>query len=207
MQGLTCLEIGCGAAYVSAWMAKRGGLVFGIDPTPNQLATAKRLENRYRTGINLVEGFGESLPFVDATFDFVISEYGASLWADPYQWLPEAHRVMKPGGVLTFMTDHLFAFVTAEEGDEEGQATELKRSFFESYRKQWSESDGIEFHLTHSAWISLFIEHGFKILKLHELGAPARAKSRYHYADAQWSKNWPSEEVWVLQKSPIAEAG
>lgn len=41
LTGKQCLEIGCGTAYVSAWMARRGGQVVGIDPTPNQLATPR----------------------------------------------------------------------------------------------------------------------------------------------------------------------
>ena len=200
MVGLSCLEIGCGAAYVSAWMAKRGARVVGIDPTPNQLATAIRLEERYQTGINLVEGFGESLPFKAESFDFAISEYGAALWADPYHWLPEASRVLRPTGTLIFMTDHLFAFVTANEDETLGQSKKLQRSFFDSYRMIWSEEDGVEFHLTHSAWIDLFKENNLIVERLLELGAPEDAQSRYEFADPQWAEQWPSEEVWVLRK-------
>ena len=36
-------------------------------------------------------------------FDLVISEYGASLWADPYAWVPECARVLRPGGRLVFL--------------------------------------------------------------------------------------------------------
>lgn len=201
LTGKSCLEIGCGAAYVSAWMARRGGSVVGIDPTPNQLSTATRLEAQYQTGIHLVEGFGESLPFRDATFDFAISEYGAALWADPYQWIPEAARVLKSNGVLVLMVDHLLAFVTAHTDEEIGQTRVLHRSYFDSYRMRWSEEDGIEFHLTHGDWIDLFRENGFEIMKLQELAAPEGATSRYKFSDAEWSKLWPSEEVWTVRKT------
>ncbi len=40
LTGLRCLELGCGAGYVCAWLARRGGVVVGLDPTPEQLATA-----------------------------------------------------------------------------------------------------------------------------------------------------------------------
>ena len=95
LTGMKCLEIGCGAGYVSSWMARRGGQVTGIDPTPKQLETARRLEKEHDLGVKLIEAFGEELPFPDSTFDFGISEYGASLWADPYKWIPEAARVLK----------------------------------------------------------------------------------------------------------------
>ena len=200
LSGKRCLEIGCGTAYVSAWMARRGGDVFGIDPTPNQLATAIRLESEYLTGINLIEGFGEALPFPDSTFDFAISEYGAALWADPFQWLPEASRVLKQGSPLVIMTDHLLAFVSADENEEVGQTKKLLRSHFDCHRMQWSETDGIEFHLTHGEWIELFRQNDFEVQRLLELGAPENASSRYLFADSEWARNWPAEEVWVVKR-------
>ena len=40
------------------------------------------------------------MPYPDGSFDFVVSEYGACLWADPRRWVPEAARLLKPGGTL-----------------------------------------------------------------------------------------------------------
>ena len=51
-------------------MARRGGQVTGIDPTPKQLETARRLEREHGLGVELIEAFGEELPFPDSTFDF-----------------------------------------------------------------------------------------------------------------------------------------
>ena len=70
LSGFRCIELGSGAGYVSSWMARRGGEVFGIDPTPKQLETARRLEEDLQLGVEFVEGFAECLPFADATFDF-----------------------------------------------------------------------------------------------------------------------------------------
>jgi hypothetical protein len=39
----------------------------------------------------------------DAAFDLVISEYGASIWCDPYRWVPQAARLLHPGGRLVFL--------------------------------------------------------------------------------------------------------
>ena len=66
-------------------MARRGGQVTGIDPTPKQLR--RPVASRGSTRVELIEAFGEELPFPNSTFDFAISEYGASLWADPYRWI------------------------------------------------------------------------------------------------------------------------
>ncbi len=50
-------------------------------------------------------GNAEELPFPDASFDLAISEYGASIWCDPYKWIPEAARVLRPGGRLVFLVN------------------------------------------------------------------------------------------------------
>jgi 2-polyprenyl-3-methyl-5-hydroxy-6-metoxy-1,4-benzoquinol methylase len=47
MSGLACIELDCGTAYVSAWMCRRGASIVAIDPTPNQLKTARRLQKEY----------------------------------------------------------------------------------------------------------------------------------------------------------------
>ncbi len=46
----------------------------------------------------------ERVPLADARFDLAISEYGACLWADPHHWVPEAARLLRPGGDLIFLT-------------------------------------------------------------------------------------------------------
>ena len=42
VRDLDILELGCGTAYFSAWLARRGARPIGLDPTPAQLATARR---------------------------------------------------------------------------------------------------------------------------------------------------------------------
>ncbi len=90
MSGLKCIELSCGTAYVSAWMCRRGATVVAIDPTPKQLETVRRLQKQHQLDFVIEEGFAESVPYPDESFDFAISEYGAALWADPFRWIPEA---------------------------------------------------------------------------------------------------------------------
>ena len=68
MSGLNCIELGCGTAYVSAWMCRRGARVIGIDPTPNQLETARRLKREYGLDFAIEHGFAESVPYPDENF-------------------------------------------------------------------------------------------------------------------------------------------
>ena len=97
LAGKDAIELGCGTAYVSAWMARRGARVVGIDNSEAQLATARRLQREHALDFPLRHGDAETVPYPDASFDFAISEYGASLWADPERWIPEAARLLRPG--------------------------------------------------------------------------------------------------------------
>ena len=198
--GLDVVELGCGTAYVSAWLTKRGAHVIGVDPTPAQLATARRMMRETGIEFQLVEAPGESVPLPDASFDLALSEYGACLWADPYQWIPEAARMLRPGGRLIFLTNSNIAQLCAP--DEGRLGTTLLRPLFGMYRMEWPSEVGVEFHLPHGEWIRLLRAHGFDVEALHELQAPedAEAHRYYDYVGPDWARQWPSEEIWVARK-------
>ena len=96
VSGLDVVELGCGTAYFSAQLAYRGAKPVGVDPTPAQLDTARRMMERAGISFPLVEAPGERVPLPDASFDLAVSEFGASLWADPALWVPEAARLLRP---------------------------------------------------------------------------------------------------------------
>src|SRR6185436_13172274 len=75
--GRDAIELGCGTAYVSAWLARRGARVVGIDNSEAQLATARRLQTDHGLEFPLLHGNAETVPYPDASFDLAISEYGA----------------------------------------------------------------------------------------------------------------------------------
>jgi SAM-dependent methyltransferase len=103
LEGRDAIELGCGTGYISAWLARRGAKPVGIDNSEAQLATARRLQAEHGIDFPLLHGNAEHVPYPDASFDFAISEYGASIWADPYAWIPEASRLLRPGGRLIFL--------------------------------------------------------------------------------------------------------
>jgi SAM-dependent methyltransferase len=200
--GADALELGCGAGYVSAWLARAGARVTGIDISPGQLATARELQREHGLDeITFLEASGEQVPLPDASFDLVISEYGACLWADPYLWVPEAARLLRPGGELIFLTNGLLGVLC---WDAEGNHTQqLQRPLFGLHRVEWPDDDAddsVEFHLPHGEWIRLLAEHGFRVERLLELQAPEGARTRYGWAKPEWSRSWPSEEAWVARK-------
>jgi SAM-dependent methyltransferase len=202
MSGLFAIELGCGTAYVSAWMCRRGAQVVAIDPTPGQLETARWLKRAHQLEFAIELGFAEAVAYPDQCFDFAISEYGAALWADPYRWIPEAARLLKRGGRLVFLTNSPLAVMCEQEFASNGPiGTELQRHYFGMYRSNWPDCPGeTEFHLTHSDWITLLRDNGFSIERLFEIQAPPNARSDFSWANPEWAAQWPTEEVWIARK-------
>lgn len=203
MSGLAAIELGCGTAYVSAWMRRRGARVVAIDPTPGQLETARRLQEQHRLDFAIEQGCAEAVSHPDASFDFAISEYGAALWADPYRWVPEAARLLKPGGTLVFLTTSALAAICEPELESDGPiGPVLRRPYFGMHVSTWADCPGeTEFHLTHGDWIALLRDNGFSIERLLELQAPPNARCRFPWANPEWARRWPSEEAWVVSKA------
>ena len=123
--GLDVIELGCGTGYFSAWLAKRGARPVGVDPTPAQLETAREMQREFGLEFPLLEGVAEeSVPLPDASFDLALSEYGASIWADPYRWIPEAARLLRAGGRLVFLRNATLSILRM---DLEGSTERLQR--------------------------------------------------------------------------------
>lgn len=201
VEGLHTIELGCGTAYVSAWLARRGARPVGIDLSENQLASARALQDEHDLHFPLIHGSAEAVPVTDAAFDLAISEYGAAIWCDPYRWIPEAARVLRRGGLLIFLGNGPLLVLTMTDSDAEGPAgTTLRRDYFGMHRYEWPDDDGIEFHLNHGDWIRLLRGSGFEVEDLIELRPPGDATTRYPFVTLDWALRWPSEEVWVARR-------
>jgi SAM-dependent methyltransferase len=197
--GLDVIELGCGTAYVSAWLARRGARPVGVDATPAQLETARRCQQRFGLSFPLVDADAAAVPLPADGFDLAVSEYGASVWCDPARWVPEAARLLRPGGRLVFLTNSvLVSLCVPADG---GYAEEcLLRPQRELYRVQWP-GGGIEFHPSHGEWIRILRASGFVVEDLYELYAPAHATipDYYDIATPDWASRWPAEELWVAR--------
>ena len=202
VSGLDVVELGCGTAYFSAWLARRGARPVGVDITPAQLATARRLMAETGIEFPLIEADAAETGLPSESFDLVLSEYGASIWVDPYRWLPEAARLLRPGGRLVFLRNSTLVIVCSS--DDEPASEILQRPQFGMHRFEWPEG-GVEFHLAHGEWIDVLRASGFEIEKLVELQAPADAQTHeyYAYVTAEWARKWPAEEIWVARKRSL----
>jgi len=200
LAGKDAVELGCGTAYVSAWMARRGARVVGIDNSEAQLATARRMQHRHGLDFALLHGNAEEVPLPDASFDFAISEYGACLWADPRRWVPEAARLLRPGGRLVFLVNSFLMALCMPDEDGVAATDRLRRPAFGLHRLEFPGDFGVEFHPSHGDWIRLLREAHFEIEDLIEVWPSAHASTRYPFVTLDWARQWPAEEVWKVRK-------
>ena len=201
LAGKDVVELGCGTAYFGAWLAQLGANVTGVDPTPAQLETARRCQKEHGLEFSLVEAGAEDVPLPDASFDLALSEYGASIWSDPYLWIPEAARLLRPGGELVFLCNSVLGILCLPDEGKVGER--LVRPQFGMHRFEWpAEDDGVEFHLAHGDMLRLLRETGFEVEGLWEIQAAERAKDHHYYdfVSADWARKWPAEEIWKARK-------
>jgi ubiquinone/menaquinone biosynthesis C-methylase UbiE len=201
--GLDVIELGCGTAYFGAWLKKRGASrVVGVDITPAQLDTARRMNDEFGLGLELIEANAEDVPLPNASFDVALSEYGASIWCDPYRWIPEAARLLRRGGELVFMRETDLQMVCSPDGDRVSES--LVRPLRGMHRLDWRSGGetSTEFHLSNGELFKLLHQAGFEIVDYREIYPPdgARDHAFYSYVPVEWARQWPSEEVWRARK-------
>ncbi len=199
LTGLDTIELGCGTAYVSAWLARRGALPVGIDNSEQQLATARRLQTEHGLTFPLIHGNAETVPYPDASFDLAISEYGASIWADPYRWVPEAARLLRPGGQLIFLINATLLMLCMPV-EERTATNELLRPLRGLHRLEWPDDQSVNFALSHGDWIRVLRTSGFAVERLAELWPAEDATTTFPYVTREWARQWPTEEVWFARR-------
>ena len=103
--GERVLDVGCGTGVVAITAARAGARVSGLDLTPELLEHARANERIAGAGeIDWTEGDAENLPYPDASFDVVLSQFGHMFAPRPGVTIAEMRRVLKPGGRIAFAT-------------------------------------------------------------------------------------------------------
>jgi SAM-dependent methyltransferase len=169
-------------------------------PAPGQLRIARQCQDEFGLWFPLVRAAGEQVPLRDASFDLVISEYGAAIWTDPYFWIPEAARLLHPGGELVFLGNSTLLMLCAPDEDDVAATDRLLRPQFGMHRFEWPDDPTVEFHLGHGDWIRLLRANAFEVEDLIELRPPAGATSDLPFVDFEWASRWPCEEVWRARR-------
>jgi ubiquinone/menaquinone biosynthesis C-methylase UbiE len=100
-EGARVLEVGCGPGHLSVDLARRHGLsVTGLDLDPAMIERARVNAARKAGGVNPTFWVADvaSMPFLDESFDLVVSTLSMHHWESPADALKEMHRVLRPGG-------------------------------------------------------------------------------------------------------------
>lgn len=192
LSGKVVVELGAGTAFLSAALARAGARPIAIDLNEDQLATAATMGATFP----LVQADAQAVPLRSAGADVVVSEHGASVWCDPRLWVPQAARILKPGGWLVFLVNSPLSTLCVPDAGP--ASTTLQRPHSELGRMEF---DGVEHHPSHADWIEVLVANGFEVRGLHELTAPADAADHefYEIADADWARQWPAEDLWVAR--------
>ncbi|WP_018179762.1 class I SAM-dependent methyltransferase [Jongsikchunia kroppenstedtii] len=104
--GKRILEIGCGSAPCSRWLAANGAYPVGLDLSHGMLQRGRTaMADGQRAP--LIQATAEHLPFADESFDLACSAFGAVPFvADSAAVMAEVARVLKPGGRWAFSVNH-----------------------------------------------------------------------------------------------------
>ncbi|MDX3456331.1 class I SAM-dependent methyltransferase [Streptomyces sp. ME02-8801-2C] len=173
LTGSRVADIGAGTGISTALLHARGAHVIAVEPGDGMAAQFRRT----LPDVPIVRGNGNALPLADASVDFLT--YAQSWhWTDPDQAIPEALRVLRPGGALalwwnTYALD--VPWITAQanriryffgvdpivenNGASQRAADPSGRLDFASRQLRWSRRVPIDTHLANIGSHSLFLVH------------------------------------------------
>jgi SAM-dependent methyltransferase len=97
-EGERVLDVACGTGNAAIPAAAAGGVVTGLDITPELLEDARRNAAAAGVEVEWVEGDAQDLPFGDGSFDVVVSTFGCMFAPDHKRAAGEIARVLEPGG-------------------------------------------------------------------------------------------------------------
>jgi SAM-dependent methyltransferase len=197
--GKDVLELGCGAAQWSILLAKDGARVVGLDNSERQLVHARRRVAEAGMDFPLVHASAEDVPLPDESFDVVFCDHGALSWSDPVTTVPEAARLLRPGGLPAFsVTSPLAAICWDEERNLVGP--ELLHDYFGLRR--FDQDEGVNYQLSYGDWTRLLRTSGLLVEDLIEPQPTEEATSTYWRPEERdWARRWPSESIWKARKA------
>jgi len=199
VRGRRILELGCGGGHWAVALTRQGATVTGLDFSLSRLTQARSTARGSGVSVALVEANAERLPFRSESFDLVFCDWGAMTFADPHRTVPEAARVLRPGGRFAFSNSSPFRTVC------QGRTTDrlgrrLLYDYFGLHRVDFPEET--DYQLTYGDWIDAFGSAGLLVERLIETRPPARGRSSYlSRSEAAWARRWPIEVIWQLRKA------
>ncbi|TSD98049.1 class I SAM-dependent methyltransferase [Skermania sp. ID1734] len=193
--GKRILEVGCGSAPCSRWLAAHGASPVGIDISMRMLAFGAG-------GVPLVQANAEALPFADASFDAACSAFGAIPFvADSAGVMREVARVLRPGGRWVFAVNHPIRWIFPDDPGPAGLTATIP--YFDRTPYVEVDADGVptyvEHHRTIGDRVREIVGAGFRLLDIIEPEWPEGFDREW----GQWSplrgELFPGTAIFVCQ--------
>jgi SAM-dependent methyltransferase len=169
--GRRVLEIGCGAAQCSRWLATQGAATVAVDLSYRQLQHARRLDGEAALRVPVAQADALALPFADAAFDAAFASYGAVQFvADVHRLFAAVARVVRPGGRWAFSVTHPVRWAFPDDPGPGGLTA--TRSYFD--RRAYVEQDErghatyVEHHRTLGDLVGALTATGWSVRELIE---------------------------------------
>ena len=180
------LEVGCGAAMCSRWLATRGAIPVALDLSAGMLRHATDAAGRSGIRVPLVQADAQDLPFAAGSFDVACTAFGAVPFvADSAGVMREVFRVLRPGARWVFATTHPLRWVFADDPGPAGLT--VRTPYFD--RSPYVEVDDagqpvyVEHHRTLGDRVRELVGAGFRLVDLIEPEWPAGHTREW----GQWS--------------------
>jgi SAM-dependent methyltransferase len=191
--GKRVLDVGCGAAQTTRWLAGRGAYAVGFDLSIEQL--------RLGTGVR-VNADAERLPFAAGAFDLACCAYGALPFvADSAAVMREVARVLRPGGLWVFSVTHPFRWCFPDTDGPAGLT--VTTSYFD--RTPYVEQAGgvatyVEHHRTLGDRVREVVAAGLVVLDVLEPEWPEGHATTYAQWGPERGRLLPGTAIWVTRK-------
>jgi SAM-dependent methyltransferase len=197
--GRRMLELGCGGGQWANALTPLGAYCVGLDLSAAQLRHARANAAGDGNAVPFVLANGESVPFAAASFDVVFCDHGAMSFGDPRHTVPEAARVLKPGGLFAFCVTHPLVYLTWD--DAKDRQTKKLQIDYDQLGLMDSGEGTVDFVQPPGQWVARLRAHGFEIETHLELSPPKGATTTYdEFVPYEWAQHWPAEEIWRARK-------
>ncbi len=171
LAGRRVLEVGCGAAQCSGWLAAQGAAAIAFDLSMRQLTHAT-----VRPGVRLVQADADAIPLADVSVDLACSAYGALPFvASSAAVLREVFRVLRPGGRFAFSVTHPIRWAFPDDPGVGGLT--IRSSYFDRAPYVETDAEGratyVEHHRTLGDRVRDIVGAGFALTEIVEPEWPA----------------------------------